>query len=69
MAVAMEEELKAAIYRVPQKYSEIIPIMTTEVSLELPQHLAHDHTIDFKDGSIPPWGPIYPLNETELEDL
>ena len=43
--------------------------MTTEASLVLPQHSAYDHTIDFKDITTPPWGPIYPLNETELEEL
>ena len=43
--------------------------MTTETSLVLPQHSAYDHAIDFKDNTTPPWGPIYPLNETELEEL
>ena len=41
----------------------------TEVSLELPLHSAYDHAIDLKDNRTPPWGPIYPLNETELEEL
>ena len=35
-AVATEDELQAAIERVPRQYSEFIPIMTTEASLELP---------------------------------
>ena len=65
----MEEELQAAINGVPAEYSEFIPIITTEASLELPQHSAYDHAIDFKDGSTPTGGPIYPLNETELEGL
>ena len=43
--------------------------MTTEVSLERPKHSAYDHTIDLKDGTTPPWGPIYVLNETELDEL
>ena len=43
--------------------------MTTEAAVELPKHSAYDHAIDFKDGTIPPWGPIYPLKETELEEL
>ena len=68
-AAATEEELQAAIDRVPREYSEFIPIMTTEACLELPKHSAYDHAIDFEDGSTPPWGPIYPLNETELEEL
>ena len=68
-AAAMEEELQVAINRVPREYAEFIPIVTTEASLELPQHSAYDHAIDFKDGTTPPLGPIYPLNETELEEL
>ena len=39
-AAATEDELQAAIDRVPREYSEFIPIMTTEASLELPQHSA-----------------------------
>ena len=58
-----------AIDRVPREYAEFIPIMTTEAALELPKHSAYDHAIDFKDRTIPPWGPIYPLNEMELEEL
>ena len=68
-ATARKEELQAAIDRVPLYYSEFIPIMTTEASLELPQQSAYDHAIDFKDRSTPPWGAIYPLYETELEEL
>ena len=65
----MEEELQAAIDQVPSEYSEFIRIMTTEASLELPQHSAYDHAIDFKDGSTLPWGSSYLLNKTELENL
>ena len=43
--------------------------MTTEASLKLPLHSRYDHAIDFRDNTTPPWGPIYPLNETELEEL
>ena len=53
-AAAMEEELQAVIDRVPREYSGFIPIMTTEVSVELPKHSAYDHAIDFKDNTIPP---------------
>ena len=68
-AVATEDELQAAIDRVPREYAEFIPIMTTEAVPELPKHSAYYHAIDFKDGTTPPWGPIYPLNEMELEEL
>ena len=58
-----------AIDRVLLEYAEFNPIMTTEAALELPKHSVYDHSIDFKDGITPPWGPIYPLNKTELEEL
>jgi hypothetical protein len=32
-------------------------------------HDTYDHAIDLKDGEQPPWGPMYPLNETELQAL
>ena len=57
-ATATEEELQAAIDRVPCEYAKFIPIMTTEVSQELPKHFVYDNAINFKDGTIPPWGRI-----------
>ena len=63
------EELQAAIDRVPKEYAVMIPIMTTEATMELPQHSAYDHAIDFKEGTTPARGPINPLNEIELEEL
>ena len=52
----MDDELQAAINRVPYKYAEFIPIMTTVASLELPQHSVYDHTMDVKDNTILPAG-------------
>ena len=62
-------KLKAAIDKVPEVYSEFIPIMTAEMATVLPEHSVYDHAIDLKEGQTPPSGPIYPLNETELEEL
>ena len=68
-AAPTADDLKAAINKVPEVYSEFIPIMTAEMAEVLPEHLVYDHAIDLKEGTTPPWGPIYPLNETELEEL
>ena len=68
-AAPSSDDLKAAIRRVPEAYSEFIPIITAEMAEVLPEHLAYDHAIDLKEGTTPPWGPIYVLNETELEEL
>ena len=68
-AAPSDDNLKAAIDKVPEVYSEFIPIMTAEMAAVLPEHSVYDHTIDLKEEQTPPWGPIYPLNETELEEL
>ena len=68
-AAPSNEDLKAAIGKVPEAYSEFIPNMTAEMAEVLPEHSTYDHAIDRKEGTTPPWGPIYPLNETELEEL
>ena len=68
-AVPSDDDLKAAINKVPEAYSEFIPIMTAEMAEVLPEHTVYYHAIDLKEGTTPPWGPIYPLNEMELEEL
>ena len=68
-AAPSSKDLKAAINKVPEAYSEFIPIVTAEMVEVLPEHSAYDHAIDLKEGTTPPWEPIYPLNETELEEL
>ena len=68
-AVPSDDDLIAAIDKVPEAYSEFIPIMTAEMAEVLPEHSVYNHAIDLKEGTTPPWGPIYPLNETELEEL
>ena len=68
-AVPTEDDLQAAINRVPEAFRCFIPIMITEAALELPNHGPYNHAIDLKEGETPPWGPIYALNEVELDEL
>ena len=68
-AAPTDLELQEAIDRVPEPFREFIPIMTSEAASVLPEHSPYDHSIEFKEGTTPPWGPIYALNETELEEL
>ena len=68
-AAPTEDELQQAINQVPDKFAKFIPIMTTEAAMKLPKHSHYDHEIIFKEGTTPPSGPIYALNETELEEL
>ena len=69
VAAPSDDDLKAAINKVREAYSEFIPIMTAEMAEVLPEHMVYDHAIDLKEGTTAPWGHIYPLNETELEEL
>jgi len=43
--------------------------MGKEAADALPKHSSYDHEIPLKEGEKPPWGPIYPLSEVELETL
>jgi hypothetical protein len=64
-----KEELSDALEQVPEKFRKWINIMTKEAADKLPEHKPYDHAIDLKEGETPPWGPVYALNEVELEIL
>ena len=53
-AAPSDDDLKAAINRVPEAYSKFIPIMTAGMAAVLPEHSVYDHTIDLKEGQTPP---------------
>jgi hypothetical protein len=54
---------------VPEKFKQYVKGLGKELADKLPDHKPYDHAIDPKDGEQPPWGPMYPLNETELQAL
>jgi len=43
--------------------------MGKEAAEALPDHRPYDFQINLQKGSTPPWGPIYPLSEEELQVL
>jgi hypothetical protein len=51
---------------IPQKFQQYCKVLGKELADKLPDHKPYDHAIDLKEGEQPPWGPMYPLNETEL---
>ena len=55
--------------RVPPEFQQFLGIMSKEAAEALPKHRPYDCKIDLQEGSQPPWGPIYPLSETELQTL
>jgi len=54
---------------VPEEFRQFLNIMGKEAADALPEHSAYDHEIRLKEREKPPWGPIYPLSEKELEAL
>jgi len=54
---------------VPTEFRKYLDIMGTRAVEALPEHKAYDCKIELQDGSVAPWGPIYPLSEVELQTL
>lgn len=55
--------------QVPLDYHAYLHIFGKKLADELPPHRSFDHVVDLKEGEQPPWGPIYPLSERQLEAL
>jgi hypothetical protein len=54
---------------IPETFQQYIQVLGKELTDKLPNHKPYDNMIDLKDGKQPPWGPMYPLNEMELQAL
>jgi len=55
--------------QIPTEFWQFLGIMSKEAADVLPEHQSYNCKIDLKEGSTPPWGPIHPLSETELQAL
>jgi hypothetical protein len=55
--------------RLPEIYREWASVFSEEEINRLPDHTEYDHRIELIEGSVPPFGPIYPLSEKELQTL
>jgi len=60
---------KDPLRTVPAEFRQYLGIMGKEAADALPEHCSYDCRIDLLEGSTAPWGPIYPLSETELQTL
>jgi hypothetical protein len=54
---------------IPEKFQQHVKVLGKELADKLPEHKPYDHAMDLKDGEQLPWGPMYPLNEMELQAL
>ena len=60
-----EEEVRIKAL-VPEEYHEFLPLFTEVVHNVLLPHHIYDHSIPLKEGSQPPFGPLYSLSRNEL---
>lgn len=54
---------------VPKIYHQYADVFSKQNADKLPPHRPYDHHIPLKDGTTPPFGPIYSLSEVELKTL
>jgi hypothetical protein len=54
---------------VPPQYHDDLDVFSKSSADTLPPHRPYDHAIDIKEGTNPPFGPIYSLSEPELKAL
>jgi hypothetical protein len=54
---------------IPETFQQYVKVLGKELTDKLPNYKPDDHVIDLKDGEQLPWGPMYPLNETQLQAL
>jgi hypothetical protein len=55
--------------RLPEIYREWASVFSKEEINRLPDHTEYDHRIELVEGTVPSFGPIYPLSENELQAL
>jgi len=55
--------------RLPESYHYCLDLFCPSPAEKLAPHCTFDHAIDLKPDTQPPWGPIYPLSQKQLDAL
>ncbi|SGY29992.1 BQ5605_C002g01105 [Microbotryum silenes-dioicae] len=63
------EYLESLKNLVPPEYHHLLAAFSKVKADQLPPHRKFDLSIDLEDNTTPPFGPLYPLSETELQTL
>ncbi|SGY83011.1 BQ5605_C009g05613 [Microbotryum silenes-dioicae] len=63
------EYLESLKNLVPSEYHHLLAAFSKVKADQLPPHRKFDLSIDLEDNTTPPFGPLYPLSETELQTL
>ena len=53
----------------PKEYQDYEDVFDPSAATMLPEHHPMEHKIDLMPNTEPPWGPVYPLSQPELEEL
>ena len=69
MAVFHDEDRENISLRLIDHYRDYADIFSEEKLHALPEYSKYDHKIELEPGTMPPFGPIYPLSESELRVL
>ena len=62
-------QTKDPLEAVPAEFRQYLDVMGSKLADMLQEHRPYDCKIELKEGSTAPWGPTYPLSETELQAL
>jgi len=65
----IEEEKVTIIDRLPDQYHNYIDLFRPSTAEKLAPRRTFDHAINLKPDTQPPWGPVYPLSQKQLEAL
>ena len=65
----VDDEKITIIDKLPDEYHDYLDLFRPSTAEKLAPHRTFDHAIDLKPDTQPPWGPIYPLSEKQLEAL
>jgi len=65
----IEEKYHVELETLPREYAQLKHLFRPEVSEKMPLRQTFDHAIDLKEGSEPPWGPVYPMSQYQLNTL
>jgi len=65
----VEETDPVELETLPREYAEFKHLFWPEASKEMPPRRTFDHAINLNEGAEPPWGPVYPMSQYQLNTL
>jgi len=65
----IDEEKVTIIDCLPDQYHDYLDLFRPSAAEKLTPRRIFDHAIELKTDTLPPWGPIYPLSQKQLEAL